>query len=179
MGDWACHFAKIPEVTQSCYGNSAYQYAGNYNPNDDEQDERNAGLVGTINNSCIGESACYDTGGGFYGLVGTISNSCIGLLSCSRAGTFYGSVGDISNSCYGQASCVSAGSLYGSVGNINKLCAGFRACSSLGNGCIGDYCPGTGPVFSNLNSCCNTVYGCCMKNEASLPSDCKVKGLGA
>jgi hypothetical protein len=103
-GAWACTFASIPSVVNSCKGNYACYNTGYY------------GYVGTISTSCHGIDACCYLG--TYGDAGNVMDSCTSYQACDSV-AYKGYIGHLTSSCKNaNYACKGAGSPTNGTGTI-------------------------------------------------------------
>lgn len=187
IGYAACAGATINAVVRGCNGYKACYYVAGA--------EDDAGTIGTINNSCFGNQACYSLG---YegGTVWSIISSCNGTNSCYYMAAYGGAVGSVSDSCFGNSACAwtSACQYLECGSNIDEIldsCEGRESCYGAayesGNIYYGilDACNAfsacfyagrdgytNGAIPSGVRDCCNSANACINVTEATLPDTC-------
>ena len=127
-GSFACAYAKIPLVVNSCK-NSSYQcyMAGS---------GAHGSSIAGMKNSCNGASSCQYLGMGNAagaGKVGYVIDSCNGFVGCSNAG-YTGTIGLLKNSCNGDYACVDLARNGGKSGNVRDSCNAGYSCDSAAKG---------------------------------------------
>ena len=183
-GEFACYFANIPRVVNSCIGDGAcrcewYEFKEQCKVSDSvinscqgeyackliggDVQEDGGGAVNNVINSCNGEGAC--TGLGLFGsFCGDVISSCHGYNACFVLG-YNGTMSGLSNSCNEDFACVLM-ARDGSVGNVADACNAKGACYAAGSGycteyvadhiCLKFYEGGIDDLFD----CCNEHYAC-------------------
>ena len=102
-GKFACTYAYIPSVVNSCEGDYAC-----YNTGYD-------GTVGNISNSCNAVDACSYLG--TYGAAKLVQGSCNAYQACDSV-AYNGSIGSLTSSCNATSACKGAGSPTNGTGTI-------------------------------------------------------------
>ena len=103
-GAYACTYAYIPSVVDSCKGDYACYKTGYY------------GYVGTISTSCHGIDACCYLGS--YGDAGDILDACRSYQACDSV-AYKGYIGHLTSSCKNASyACLGAGSPTNGTGTI-------------------------------------------------------------
>jgi len=159
-GESACYAAgfegNINEIVNGCEGFGACAYAAaGYTDYYGYYTYR--GSIGTIRDSCSGNSTCYKAG--FGGNIGEIVNGCEGFKACAYAAG-YGSIGTISDSCKDRDACYQAG-YDGNINEIENSCQGDYGCFFAGYGgsigTIRDSCKGGAGACDRLADYGGTV----------------------
>jgi hypothetical protein len=167
MGLNACSNGTITSVVNGCYGQLACYYGMILKSvvNGCNGTEACAnGKIESVVSGCNGENACA------LAYIESIVNGCNGFLTCTNAGRVGGIVSSIQNSCNGYLACNGVGiGNGGSIGSILKSCNAIKACYVAGG--ISNY-GATGPITSNLKTCCIKPYKCNSVNETTLPKNC-------